>query len=465
VSEMPSVSFVSLGCPKNLVDSEKMLGLLAEAGCAIVGDGSGLGDVLIVNTCGFLSASRDEAVGILQEAAEHKRNGDIQRIVAAGCLVQRDGQGLMKDVPEIDALVGVHNRSDIVRAVTGKKRSELGASGGADDSVLFLGEYHASSWTEANRSDQTRLRLTPAHYAYLRMSEGCNQKCTFCTIPSIRGPMHCKGVDEIMTEANELIADGAVEINLIGQDTTSYGQDIGYDAGLSGLLKTLNTLDGAHWVRLMYAYPSDFTDEMIDAIAACEKVAKYIDIPLQHISDRMLKAMYRRVTRKETETLLAKLRDRIPGVSIRTTFISGFPGESQADHEELREFIRDFGFDMLGVFPYSNEPGTPAHRMKNHLPPELIDDRVDELMLTQQDVAFEMAAARKGKSFDVMIDDYGEGGVYPARHEGQAPEVDSVVYVEGGEYDPGDIVTVRCTGHRDYDLLAKPVDAGLPILQ
>jgi len=166
---MPSVSFVSLGCPKNLVDSEKMLGLLAEAGCAIVGDGSGLGDVLIVNTCGFLSASRDEAVGILQEAAEHKRNGDIQRIVAAGCLVQRDGQGLMKDVPEIDALVGVHNRSDIVRAVTGKKRSELGASGGADDSVLFLGEYHASSWTEANRSDQTRLRLTPAHYAYLRM--------------------------------------------------------------------------------------------------------------------------------------------------------------------------------------------------------------------------------------------------------------------------------------------------------
>jgi len=468
VSEMPSVSFVSLGCPKNLVDSEKMLGLLAEAGCPIVGDGSGLGEVVIVNTCGFLSASRDEAVGILQEAAEHKRKGDIQRIVAAGCLVQRDGQGLMKDVPEIDALVGVHNRSDIVRAVTGKRRSELdnpNTDNAPDDSVLFLGEYHASSWTEANRSDQTRLRLTPAHYAYLRMSEGCNQKCTFCTIPSIRGPMHCKGVDEIMAEAHELIADGAVEINLIGQDTTSYGQDIGYDAGLSGLLKTLNTLDGAHWIRLMYAYPSDFTDEMIDAIAACEKVAKYIDIPLQHISDRMLKAMYRRVTRKETETLLGKLRERIPGVSIRTTFISGFPGESQADHDELREFIRDFGFDMLGVFPYSNEPGTPAHRMKNHLPPELIDERVDDLMLTQQDVAFEMAAARKGKNFDVMIDDYGEGGVYPARHEGQAPEVDSVVYVEGGEYDPGDIVTVRCTGHRDYDLLATPVDAGLPILQ
>lgn len=463
--QMPSVSFVSLGCPKNLVDSEKMLGLLAEAGCPIVSDDSGIGDVVIVNTCGFLSASRAEAVDVLREIAEHKRNGDVQRIIAAGCLVQRDGQGLLKDVPEIDALVGVNNRRDIVRAVQAAAEQSANDAPPSEGSRLFLGTYHEASWTDANKSDRARLRLTPAHYAYLRMSEGCNQKCTFCTIPSIRGPMHCKGVDEIMAEARELIADGAIEINLIGQDTTSYGQDIGYAPGLSGLLRTLNTLDGAHWIRLMYAYPSDFTDEMIDAIAENERIAKYIDIPLQHISDRVLKSMHRRVTREQTITLLEKLRDRIPGVSIRTTFISGFPGETDEDHEELHDFIRDFGFDMLGVFPYSNEPGTPAHKMKTHLPPELIEERVEELMLAQQEVAFERAEGRIGAKFDVLIDDYGEDGVYPARHEGQAPEVDSVVYVEGGEFDPGDIVKVRCTGTHEYDLVARPADGKLPIIQ
>ncbi|HWL94486.1 MAG TPA: 30S ribosomal protein S12 methylthiotransferase RimO [Phycisphaerae bacterium] len=476
---MPSVSFVSLGCPKNLVDSEKMLGLLAEAGCPIVSGADGSADVLVVNTCGFLAASRDEAVGILKEAAGQKSRGEIKRLVVAGCLVQRDGRGLLDAVPEVDALVGVHNRADIVRAVTGKTptqirktraakgstKSAAATQGPPAGSLLFLGEYHASSWVDANKSDTARLRLTPSHYAYLRMSEGCNQKCTFCTIPSIRGPMHSKGVDEIMAEARELIADGAVEINLLGQDTTSYGIDLGYGPGLSGLLRTLNTLDGVEWIRLMYAYPSDFTDEMIDAIAECEHVAKYIDIPLQHINDRVLKAMYRRVTRKQTEALLEKLRTRIPGVSIRTTFIAGFPGETAAEHRDLRDFIRGFGFDMLGVFPYSNEPGTPAHRMKSHLPPELIDERVEELMLSQQQVAFKRAAARKGERLRVMIDGYGDSGVYPARHQGQAPDVDSVVYVDGGEYDPGQFVDVKIAGTRDYDLLARPATRSLSVLR
>lgn len=469
---------MSLGCPKNLVDSEKMLGMLAEAGCPIVSGEMGLGDVMVVNTCGFLAASRDEAVGILREAAEQKSRGEIKRLVVAGCLVQRDGRGLMEAVPEIDALVGVHNRRDIVRAVTGQRPSQLkkkqprkamttsakGAVKGAGDSLLFLGEYHASSWVKENKSDKSRLRLTPSHYAYLRMSEGCNQKCTFCTIPSIRGPMHSKSIREILAEMRELIDDGAVEINLLGQDTTSYGQDIDYGPGLSGLLKTLNGVDGVEWIRLMYAYPTDFTDEMIDAIAECDRVAKYIDIPLQHISDRVLKAMYRRVTRKQTEKLLEKLRKRIPGVSIRTTFISGFPGETDAEHRELRDFIKDFGFDMLGVFPYSNEPGTPAHRMKTHLEPSLIEDRVEELMLTQQKVAFKRAAKRKGESMRVMIDGYGDNGVYPARHQGQAPEVDSLVFVDGGEYDPGQFVDVKVVGSREYDLVARPVSKSLPIL-
>jgi len=473
----PSVSFVSLGCPKNLVDSEKMLGLLAEAGCPIVGSDAGDADVLVVNTCGFLAASRDEAVDILSEAAGQKRRGRIRRLVVAGCLVQRDGRGLVEAVPEIDALVGVHNRGDIVRAVTGKRRRKGKKNAAAmkkgdtalpvldaDGRDLFLGDYHPTSWVDAHKSDLVRLRLTPTHYAYLRMSEGCNQKCTFCTIPSIRGPMHCKTPDEIMAEAHELIEDGAVEINLIGQDTTSYGQDIGYEPGLSGLLRTLNTLDGAAWLRLMYAYPSDFTDEMIDTIAACERVAKYIDMPLQHINDRVLRSMYRRVTRKQTETLLARLRERIPGVSIRTTFIAGFPGETEAEFAELEQFVRDFQFDAVGVFPYSSEPGTPAHRMKDGLPAEVIQSRVDRLMQTQQAVAFARAAAMKGRNLRVLIDDYGREGVYPARHAGQAPEVDSIVYVEGGAYDPGQLVDVRCIGSHEYDLLARPAGHALPVV-
>lgn len=467
---MPTVSFVSLGCPKNLVDSEKMLGLLAESGCALVGDG-GAADVVVVNTCGFLAASRDEAIEILQEAAAQKRGGEIKRLVVAGCLVQRDGQGLVEAVPEIDALVGVNNRADIVRAVVGEKPKGKGTKTRSHERTegnprsIFLGEYHSASWTGGNKSDRARLRLTPSHYAYLRMSEGCNQKCTFCTIPSIRGPMHCKPVDEIMAEARELIADGAVEINLIGQDTTSYGQDIGYKPGLSGLLRELNTLDGAKWIRLMYAYPSDFTDEMIDAIAENDRIAKYIDIPLQHISDRVLKAMYRRVTRKETEVLLDKLRRRIRGVAIRTTFISGFPGETEADHSELRDFVRDFGFDAMGVFPYSSESGTPAQRMKNANARDIIDARVDELMSVQQKVAHARAAAMKGKQIEVMIDGFGKDGVYPARHEGQAPEVDSGVFVEGGEFDPGAFVKVRVTGSNGYDLRAKPATMGLTVLK
>lgn len=470
----PTVSFVSLGCPKNLVDSEKMLGLLAEAGCAIVGDG-GKSDVRVVNTCGFLAASRDEAISVLQQAAQDKKKGRIRRIVVAGCLVQRDGQGLVEDVPEIDALIGVNNRHDILKAVglestkprgTRKKmKGEKPASAdSANGSLLFLGEYHPTSWVDDNLSDRARLRLTPSHYAYLRMSEGCNQKCTFCTIPSIRGPMHCKPVPEIMAEARELIADGAVELNLIGQDTTSYGLDIGYKAGLSGLLCELNTLDGVQWIRLMYAYPSDFTDEMIDAIAECDKVVKYIDMPLQHIDDRVLKGMYRRVTRKQTESLLEKLRTRIPGVSIRTTFISGFPGETAPQHAALREFITSFEFDAVGVFPYSSEPGTPAHRMKDAVPPETIAERVEELMLAQQDVAFRRAKAMSGREVTVLIDGFGKRNTYPARHAGQAPEVDSVVHVKGGEFDPGEFVRVRINGAKEYDLTAVPTSTGLPIL-
>ncbi|RMF81601.1 MAG: radical SAM protein, partial [Planctomycetota bacterium] len=270
LNDPPVVSFVSLGCAKNLVDSEMMLGKLAESGAVISGD-EALADTVVVNTCGFLEAARREAMEIIRELAERKRAGELRRIVVAGCLVQRDGEAIRQAVPEVDALIGVNNRDDVVRAVWRLDR---------DASVdRYLGDYHGQPWR-----DQGRLRLTPRHYAYLRISEGCNQKCTFCTIPSIRGPMHSKTPDEIAGEARELIADGARELLLIGQDTTSYGEDRADSTGLAGLLRRLDAdCDGADWIRLMYVYPSVLTDAMIDAIAECERVVKYIDIPLQHI--------------------------------------------------------------------------------------------------------------------------------------------------------------------------------------
>ena len=440
---------ISLGCAKNLVDSERMLGQLAEGGCAFTNDPAAA-DAIVINTCGFLEASRTEAHEAIAEAVSYKKRKRGPKVVVAGCLVQRDGAQLLEDVPGIDALVGVNNRADILKAVRGGPRPQPD---------LYVGEYY---WRQDD--DTGRLRLTPQHYAYLRISEGCNQKCTFCTIPSIRGPMHCKSVDQILAETHELVADGAREINLIGQDTTSYGHDIDYPAGLAGLLRALNGVDGLNWVRLLYVYPTDFTDDMIDAIAACEKVVNYIDIPLQHINDRVLKAMHRRVTRAQTIDLLNRIRARIPDVTIRTTLIAGFPGETEDEFAELLEFIQEFKFDALGVFPYSIEPDTPAGRMRDQLPAEIKNRRTDELMLAQQAVAFELAARRVDDTFQVLVDGLPHNGLQPARHPGQAPQVDSTTWIEGGAFTPGEFVHVRCTGTAEYDLVARAMQVGLPVV-
>ena len=490
------VAFVSLGCAKNLVDSEKMLGQLAEAGCVITGDES-RADVLVINTCGFLEASRTEADEIIADAVGRKQGGRLKRVVVAGCLVQRDKEAILDRIAGVDALVGVNNRDDIVRAVLGNNASTAtngavngepnekngaasrglkGAPRGRDGGPrglkpparkkersapdLFLADYHPFV-----QLDTARLRLTPRHYAYLRISEGCDQKCTFCTIPSIRGAMHCKPPRMILEEARELVSDGAVEISLIGQDTSSYGLgDDPIDGGLAGLLRQLNKVDGLHWIRLMYVYPSVFSLDMIDAVAECDHVCKYIDIPLQHINDRVLKAMHRRVDRKGTEKLLAAIRERIPGVTIRTTMIAGFPGETDAEFQELVDFVREFRFDALGVFPYSLEPDTPAGRMKLQLPDRRKEERVAALMEAQQDVAFALAQKRVGKSFDVLIDRAVEGGLSVARHQGQAPSVDSVTYVQRCAAQSGEFLTVRCTGRDAYDLVAAPTRTALPVL-
>ncbi len=472
----PIVGFVSLGCAKNLVDSEKMLGEIAESGAIISGDES-VADTIVVNTCGFLEAARQEALDTIRALAERKRQGTLRRLVVAGCLVQRDGARLRELIPEIDALVGVNNRRDVAPAVWGPQPPGAparppapGPRGAARPPVeLHLGEYHPQPW-----SDQGRLRLTPAHYAYVRISEGCNQKCTFCTIPSIRGPMHCKTPDELVAECRELIADGAQELILIGQDTTSYGADLavgtaGYDGqGLAGLLRTLDrACDGARWLRLMYVYPSIFTDAMIDAIAAAPRVVKYIDIPLQHSNDRMLRAMGRRVTRAQTEALLTKLRQRIPGVTIRTTFIVGFPGETEAEFRELVEFVRGFGFDAVGAFKYSHEPGTPAARIPGHLDEAVKVERYERLMLAQQEHALSAGRRRVGTAFDVVVDDV-ERGIARARHAGQAPEVDSVSLLRGAaaeDLSVGDWLTVRCVDTDGYDLVVQPARRQLRLPQ
>jgi ribosomal protein S12 methylthiotransferase len=483
VKPIRSVAFVSLGCPKNLVDSERMLGLLAEDGLAITADPAAA-DAIVVNTCGFLEASRTESLEAIRDAVRMKHDGRCKRVVVAGCLVQRHKTRLLADVPEVDRLVGVFDREHIVEAVRGKEnpRQEHGH---------FLGKYHdlsrelanahglpsaGSKETKAMRlpvfeDDRARLRLTPRHYAYLRVSEGCNQGCTFCTIPSIRGPMRSKPVEQILAEARELAADGAVELNLIGQDTTSYGSDIGYAEGLAGLLRTLDRrLKDVHWLRLMYAYPSCFTDEMIRTIADSPRVVKYIDMPLQHISDAVLTRMRRRVTRKQVETLLEKLRAWVPGIAIRTTFIAGSPGETPADHDELVKFVKDFGFDMMGVFPYSQEPGTPMARMDEQLPDEVKQQRVEELMLAQQEVAFARAKKTIGQTIEVLIDrpagrDAEDGFV--ARSAAQAPDIDSVTFVSGPDLHPGQLVSVKVTDYQNYDLVAevpKPKRRRLPVL-
>ncbi len=489
-SAVRTVAFVSLGCPKNLVDSEKMLGLLAEEGLVPVPheqaatDGA---DAMVVNTCGFLEASKIESVEEINKAAELKKQGKVGRLIVAGCLVQRHRAKMLQWCPDIDAMIGVFDRDRIVQAVRGPAPSEFRHPTSELRHPLPVYSSIAASATLARKerhitapgyfeSDSARLRLTPRHYAYLRVSEGCNQNCAFCTIPSIRGKMRSKPVEAILAELRELMSDGAFEINLIGQDTTSYGSDIGYAPGLVGLLEAMNRQamsEGGAWLRLMYAYPSCFTDAMIDAIARLAGIVKYIDMPLQHINDEVLDAMRRKTSRKLIETLLGKLR-RIPGMALRTTFISGFPGETQAQHRELVAFVRDFGFEAMGVFPYSPEPGTPAgtlHADGQAIPDDVIQARIDELMTTQQQVAFARNAtlAQQNAEFDVLIDapqkltgrataGVTKGGqLYVGRTPQQAPQIDAHTFVMSRQkLAPGEVIRCTVADHDGYDLVARP---------
>jgi ribosomal protein S12 methylthiotransferase len=490
------VAFVSLGCPKNLVDSEKMLAMLQEGGVQPVNE-SDRPDAIVVNTCGFLEASKEESLGVIREAVDRKRRGELQRVVVAGCLVQRHRAKLLEWAPGIDAMIGVFDRDHVVDAVRGEAPARPG-----------LGEDAPRYWIAANalqaagergmdtvgltvhgadgkgvgyfEGDANRFRLTPRHWAYLRASEGCNQRCAFCTIPGIRGKMRSKPMDEIVREAGRLMDDGAFELNVIGQDTTSWGMDIGDDRGLVGLLESLDGVARAHgggWIRLMYAYPSTFTDAMIDAMARLPNVVKYIDMPLQHASDRMLTAMRRNVSAAHQRDLVERLRERIPGLALRTTFITGFPGETEEDHQELLELIEEAQFDAMGVFQYSREEGTPAGTMdvdpQLHVPDEVKARRESELMELQQRIAFENCAyvAEQRCEFDVLIDGPAAGGssarattgvsaggtLHVGRAYHQAPQIDGLTYVQSKEpLSPGELVRCTVVSSDGYDLIAQP---------
>lgn len=442
-------AFVSLGCPKNLVDSEKMLGLLRIDGYRLVADPEGA-DFVVVNTCGFIEQARQESYSVVREMLELKKQGGTKGVIVSGCLAERQKEQLLADMPEIDHLVGVFGRDEITRV--------------ADKLVGNLEEQRTVFRPAPVRalSDRDRLRITPKHFAFLKVSEGCDRLCTFCAIPKMRGKHATKPIEEVIAEATQLAKDGVRELNIVAQDTPYYGIDLYGEPRLAELLRQLEKVEGIEWIRLMYFYPMYVTDELIETIAASKKIVRYLDMPLQHINDTMLRRMARRVTRAETEVLLGKMRKAMPDLVLRTTFITGFPGETEEEYLELEEFVRQQKFERMGVFTYSLEPDTPAARLPGHLPDEVKEDRRERLMKVQQDIAFAWNEAQVGERREVLIDSpvEGERDVWVGRTVADAPDVDSVVIVSGKKLAAGKIVPCEIVATQGYDLVAAALARG-----
>ena len=448
-----SYAFVSLGCPKNTVDSERMLGKLAQGGYTLQADASGA-DVVVVNTCGFIEPARQESLAVIREMLALKAAGKVGAVVVAGCMAERQREVLLEQVPEVDQILGVFGREEIARVVSNLNAAKSNGPA-ADLTTLDLFPPPPVRALE----DTARLRITPRHFAYLKISEGCDRLCTYCAIPKMRGKHVTKPIEEVIREANELAADGVRELIIVAQDTTYYGFDLYGRARLAELLRELDKVNGIEWIRTLYAYPEHISDELIDTFAGAAKVIPYLDMPLQHISDRVLKRMIRRVDRAATESLLSRLRDRWPDLAIRTTFITGFPGETEAEFEELRDFVAEFAFERVGVFPYSREPGTPADKLDGHLPDSVKHARVRAIMEAQQQVAFDWAAAQAGKEHPVLIDgpDPEFAGHFRGRTYADAPEIDCAVRVKGKNLRAGDFVRAKVTAADGYDLAAKAI--------
>jgi ribosomal protein S12 methylthiotransferase len=451
-------AFVSLGCPKNTVDSERMLGKLAQDGYALAPEADGA-DVVVVNTCGFIEPARQESLAVIREMLALKEQGRVGAVVVAGCLAERKKDDLLNEVPGVDHVVGVFGREEIASVVDRALAQRL-----EQRSLFRPAPVRALE-------DTARLRITPRHYAYLKISEGCDRTCTFCAIPGMRGKHVTKPIEEVLREARELVADGVRELIVVAQDTTYYGLDLYGRVRLAELLRELNGVEGLEWIRILYAYPIHFTDELLTTLSECaldptrpgaqpgRKIVPYLDLPLQHVNDRCLKRMQRRVNRAGTEELLGKLRRAVPGLALRTTFIVGFPGETEAEFEELLEFVRAQQFERLGVFPYSFEPGTPATRLDGHLPEEVKAERRDRVMRAQQEIAFGWTQRQVARELELMLDgpDPEVPGHFLARGYADAPEIDALVRVKGKNLRPGDLVRAKVTAADGYDLAARAI--------
>jgi ribosomal protein S12 methylthiotransferase len=478
------VALVSLGCPKNLVDSERMLAGLALAGFAVTPDPDGA-DLAIVNTCAFIDLARAESDRHIDDLESLKTAGRLGRIVVAGCMAQRYRDAILARHPGVDAVVGIADRDALAgichkilnisaapvtrvplaacppvpseqntggQAASGTPRSDV--PGAAHSAIVQV-----SAPAPSAADDRERLRLTPRHYAYLRISEGCDNRCAYCAIPEIRGPLRSKPADRVLAEAEELAADGAHELILIGQDTTAYGRDLSSSVTLAGLLAELRQRVRVPWLRLMYAHPASFSAGVIEQLAAGLPVVPYVDLPLQHASDPILASMGRRVTRAAIEDLIGRLRTAVPDAAIRTSFIVGYPGETEDRFEELLGFVEKVRFDHVGVFLYSAEPGTPAAGLPDQVPADVARRRWDRLMARAEELAFAAARRHVGRTMTVLVDGADETGRLLARHAGQAPEVDSAVRLAAGTAEAGEMIEVRITASEGYDLVAEPVQA------
>lgn len=436
------IMFVSLGCDKNLVDTEMMLGGLYEKGYEFTDDETEA-EVVVVNTCCFIGDAKEESINTLLELAELKKTGSLKALIAAGCLAQRYREEIRREIPEVDALIGTMAIDTVTEAVeetlSGKRKDYLREL----DAVPVYGKH--------------RILTTGGHYAYMKIAEGCDKHCTYCIIPRVRGAYRSVPMEVLVKEAEELAGRGVKELILVAQETTLYGKDLYGKKSLATLLHRLAAVEGIRWIRILYCYPEEIDEELITAIKSEEKVCHYLDIPIQHASDRILGRMGRRTSRADLERIISTLRREIPDICLRTTLISGFPGETQEDHEESLAFVDAMEFDRLGVFPYSQEEDTPAALMENQIAEELKKERQERIMALQQEIAFEKAEDMIGSVLTVMVEGrIADENAYVTRTYRDAPGVDGYLFLNtGANLMTGDFVRVRVTGSNEYDLIGE----------
>lgn len=445
LGEFMKLLFVSLGCDKNLVDSEDMLGVLTRAGHEIVDD-ENEAEAIIINTCCFIHDAKEESVETILEMAEYKKAGTCKVLIVTGCMAQRYKQEIIEEIPEVDAVLGTTSYGEILKAV------EEAVAG------RHYQEYRDIDYLVPDQGK--RVLTTGGHFAYLKIAEGCDKHCTYCIIPKLRGKFRSVPMERLVRQAEDLAAQGVKELILVAQETTLYGKDLYGEKSLHRLLKELCKIKGIRWIRILYCYPEEIYDELIQTMKEEPKICHYLDLPIQHASDAVLKRMGRRTTRKELTEKVQKLRKEIPDIVLRTTLITGFPGETEEDYETLMEFVNEMEFDRLGVFTYSAEEDTPAASMEGQIPEEVKEERRDALMELQQEVSYDKGTERIGQELFVMIEGKVSGeSAYIARTYGDAPKVDGYIFVQTGELlVTGDFAKVRVTGAMEYDLIGVLAD-------